>query len=56
MKEMLEAAKAVKPRIAGLTAGEKNAALNDVTVKAIPDYEVTNEAGGNTFIIGKEII
>ena len=29
---------------------------NDVTVKAIPDYEVTNEAGGNTFIIGKEII
>ena len=28
MKEMLEAAKAVKPRIAGLTAGEKNAALN----------------------------
>ena len=28
---------------------------NDVTVKAIPDYEVTNEAGGNTFIIGKEI-
>lgn len=29
---------------------------NDVTVKAIPDYEVSNEAGGNTFIIGKEII
>ena len=28
---------------------------NDVTVNAIPDYEVTNEAGGNTFIIGKEI-
>lgn len=28
---------------------------NDVTVKAIPDYEVSNEAGGNTFIIGKEI-
>ena len=29
---------------------------NDVKVKAIPDYEVSNEAGGNTFIIGKEII
>ena len=29
---------------------------NDVTVNAIPDYEVSNEAGGNTFIIGKEII
>ena len=28
---------------------------NDVTVNAIPDYEVSNEAGGNTFIIGKEI-
>lgn len=28
MKEMLEAAKAAKSRIAGLTAGEKNAALN----------------------------
>lgn len=28
MKEMLEAAKATKSRIAGLTAGEKNAALN----------------------------
>lgn len=28
---------------------------NDITVNAIPDYEVSNEAGGNTFIIGKEI-
>lgn len=28
----------------------------DVTIKAIPDYEVSNEAGGNTFIIGKELI
>lgn len=29
---------------------------DNVTIKAIPDYEVSNEAGGNTFIIGKELI
>lgn len=26
--------------------------VNDLTVKEIPTYEVSNEAGGNTFIIG----
>lgn len=26
--------------------------INDLTVKEIPTYKVSNEAGGNTFIIG----
>lgn len=28
----------------------------DIKVKAIPEYEVSNDSGGNTFIIGKEVI
>lgn len=28
----------------------------DIKVKSIPEYEVSNDSGGNTFIIGKEVI
>ena len=44
MKEMLEAAKAVKPRIAGLTAGEKNAALNAMADSLISCAEAILDA------------
>lgn len=32
----------------------KKVLSKDVTVKKIPQYEVSNEAGGTTFIIGEE--
>ena len=44
MKEMLEAAKAAKPRIAGLTAGEKNAALNAMADSLISCAEAILDA------------
>ena len=44
MKEMLEAAKAVKPRIAGLTAWEKNAALNAMADSLISCAEAILDA------------
>lgn len=45
----------VTPTVEGLTLETANKYMSDdVTVKAIPTYEVSNNAGGTTFYIAKE--
>lgn len=44
------------PSVEGQTIPTKNKVmLDDLTVRAIPVYEVSNESGGNTVYIAKEV-
>ena len=51
-----EGAYEITPRVNGpVVLPTKDKRMNDdVTVKKIPQYEVSNEAGGKTFIVGDE--
>lgn len=54
--EQYEGSYDVTPKVEGQTMPTKNKVLiDDMTVKAIPIFKVSNTSGGNTVYIGNEV-